>query len=138
MGNKELIQLLNQAIELEHQAYLQFTYQSLKLTGVGNLPLKEMLEEEGQAELGHARTLAERVVALGGEPSQKVPPVKIGGSATEMIKLNIAREQQAITLYRKIVRKLRHKEGHELVYYEVLKILGDELEDLEEYQALLG
>ena len=138
MANRELIQLLNQAIELELQAYLQFTYQSLKLTGLGNLALKEMLEEEGQAELGHARTLAERVFALGGEPSQKVPPVKIGNTATEMIKLNIAREEQAIALYRKIVRKLRHKEGTELVYYEVLKILGDELEDLEEYEALLG
>jgi bacterioferritin len=138
VNQRELIKLLNQAIELEHGAYMQFCYQSLMLTGVKNLPLKELLEEEAQAELGHAKTLAERVVALGGEPSQKISPVKIGKTAEEMIRLDLAREEQAIALYRKIVRELRHKEGHELVYYEVLKILGDELEDLEEFQALLG
>ncbi len=135
--DKQLIALLNQGIELELAACLQFHYQSLKLTGRANLALRELLEEESGNELEHARTLAQRVVALGGEPSQKVPAFRVGETPEEMIRLDLEREEAAITLYRKIVGQLRHKRGYELVYYEVLKILGDELEDLEEFLALL-
>ena len=137
MTNKELIGLLNQAIELEYQAFLQYYYQSLKLKGMETAALREMLKEEADAELGHAKALAERVAVLGGEPSMKVAPVKIGTSPKEMIKYNLDREGQAIALYRKIVKALHGTQGFELVYVLVLKILGDELKDVEEFEAFL-
>ncbi len=137
MTNKELIGLLNQAIELEYQAFLQYYYQSLKLKGMQTAALREMLKEEADAELGHAKALAERVAALGGEPSMKVAPVKIGNSPKEMIKYDLDREAKAIALYRKIVKALHATQGFELVYVLVLKILGDELEDVEEFEQFL-
>jgi bacterioferritin len=137
MDKKKVIEMLNQGIELEHAAYMQFSYQALSLTGVENLPLREMLEEEAGNELGHARKLAERVVALGGVPSQKIPPFKIGKTAKEMIRLNIEREKKAIDLYRKLLRLTHMQAGYELIYYLALQILGDEMEDLEEFEALL-
>ncbi len=136
--DRQLVALLNQGIELELAACLQFYYQSLRLTGRENMALRQMLEEESEAELEHARTLARRVVALGGEPSRTVPPFEVGQTAEEMIRLDLEREDRAVALYTKIVEQLRHKRGYELVYYEVLKILSDELEDREEFQALLG
>ena len=138
MTDQELIGMLNQGIELEYQAFLQYYYQSLQLRGLETASLKEMLEKEADAELGHAKRLAARVVALGGEPSMKVAPVKIGKTPGEMIRYNLEREAQAILLYRRIVQSLRHKEGYELVHYEVLQILGDELKDVEEFEAFLG
>ena len=138
MKEKALIALLNQGIELEYQAYMQYYYQSLQLKGMDVGHLRDMLAEEADAELGHAKTLAARVVALGGEPSQKVAPVKIGKTPKEMIRLNLEREEKAIALYRKIVESLRHKPGFELIYYEVLKILGDELKDIEEFEQFLA
>lgn len=137
MTNKELVGLLNQAIELEYQAFLQYYYQSLKLKGLETTALREMLAEEADAELGHAKALAERVVALGGDPSQKIAPVKIGKTPKEMIKFNLQREEKAIALYRKIIKALHHTQGHELVYHLVLTILGDELKDVEEFESFL-
>jgi bacterioferritin len=137
MTNKELIGLLNQGIELEYQAFLQYYYQSLKLKGLETATLREMLKEEADAELGHAKALAERVVALGGEPSMKVAPVKIGKTPKEMIKYNLDREAKAIALYRKIVKSLHGTQGNELVYHLILTILGDELKDVEEFEAFL-
>jgi bacterioferritin len=137
MKNKELIGLLNQAIEIEYQAFLQYYYQSLKLKGMETAPLREMLAVEADAELGHAKALAERVVALGGEPSMKVAPAKIGKSPKEMIRYNLEREAKAIALYRKIVKALHGTQGFELVYVLILKILGDELKDVEEFEAFL-
>src|SRR5512140_3204061 len=130
MTNKELIGLLNQAIELEYQAFLQYYYQSLKLKGMETAALREMLKEEADAELGHAKALAERVAVLGGEPSMKIAPVKIGNSPKEMIRYDLDREAKAIALYRKIVKALHGTQGYELVYVLVLKILGDELKDV--------
>jgi len=138
MKEKELIGLLNQAIELEYQAFLQYYYQSLKLKGIETAPLRAMLAVEADAELGHAKALAERVAALGGEPSMKIAPVKIGKNPKEMIKFNLQREAKAIALYRKIVKSLRGTQGYELVYRLVLQILGDELKDVEEFEAFLG
>jgi len=137
MKNRELIGLLNQAIELEYQAFIQYYYQSLELRGLENAALKAMLAEEADAELGHAKALAERVVALGGAPAMKIAPVKLGKTAKEMIRHNLDREAKAIALYRKIVKATRQVEGCELVYLLALKILGDELKDLEEFEAFL-
>jgi bacterioferritin len=137
MTNKELIGLLNQAIELEYQAFLQYYYQSLKLKGMGTVALREMLAAEADAELGHAKALAERVAALGGEPSMKIAPVKVGNTPKEMIKYNLEREAKAIALYRKIVKALHGTQGYELVYVLILRILGDELKDVEEFEAFL-
>jgi bacterioferritin len=136
--NKELIAMLNEAIELEYQAFIQYYYQSLQLKGMETEPLRKMLAAEAEAELGHAKALAERVVALGGEPSQKIAPVKIGKNAKEMIRNNLEREAKAIALYRRLVKALHHKEDNELVYLLVLRILGDELKDVEEFEAFLG
>ena len=138
MKNKELIGLLNQAIELEYQAFLQYYYQSLLLKGMGSASLRSMLAEEAEAELGHAKALAERVVALGGQPSMKIAPVKLWKTPREMIRHNLEREAKAIALYRRIVKATRQVEGHELVYALALEILGDELKDVEEFEAFLG
>ncbi len=137
MTNQELIDDLNEAIELEVQAFLQYHYQSLLLKGLSTGTLKAMLEKESAKEAEHAKKLAARVVALGGRPATQIRSFEIGAGPDEMVRLNIAREERAVALYRKIVGSLRHKEGFELVYYEVLTILGDELEDLEEFRALL-
>ena len=133
MKNKELIGLLNQAIELEYQAFLQYYYQSLLLKGMGSASLRSMLAEEAGA-----KALAERVVALGGQPSMKIAPVKLGKTPREMIRHNLEREAKAIALYRRIVKATRQVEGHELVYALALEILGDELKDVEEFEAFLG
>jgi bacterioferritin len=138
MDKKDLIKHLNQAIELEYQAFIQYYYQSLKLKGLSTAPLREMLAEEAGKELEHAKSLAARVAALGGEPSQKVAPVTIGETAEEMIRLNLDREAKAIALYRKIAGELRGSGKHELEYLLVLKLLGDELQDVEEFEAFLA
>ena len=137
MKNRDLIGLLNQAVELEYQAFIQYYYQSLELRGLENAALRAMLAEEADAELGHAKALAERVVALGGAPSMKIAPVKLGKTAKEMIRHNLDREAKAIALYRKIVKATRQVEGCELVHVLALKILGDELKDVEEFEAFL-
>lgn len=138
MKDKELIGMLNQAIELEYQAFIQYFHQSLQLKGLETSSLRELLEEEADAELGHAKVLSERVVALGGEPSAKFASVKLGKSPEEMLRNNLEREEKAIALYRKIIRSIQRAEGYELVYVTVLKILGDELDDVEEFERFLG
>jgi bacterioferritin len=51
----------------------------------------------------HAEAIAERVVQLGGEPTTVPGPVTIGHSAEEMLQSDLAQEDAAIELYRRII-----------------------------------
>lgn len=134
MDTQELIALLNKALELEYQAFMQYFYQSLKLKGVSNMAFKQFLAAEADIELGHAKLLATRIAVLGGEPSSQPAAPQVGDTPEEMISYNIAREKQAIELYQQIIKAA---EDEVQLYETVRGILQDELGDLDEFESLL-
>jgi bacterioferritin len=134
MDKEQVISLLNQAIELEYQAFIQYFYQSLFLQGYNTLALSQFLAAESDVELGHAKLLAEMVVSLNGIPSDSIEPVQIGKDPTEMIRNDIAREEGAIELYRKLLPQI---EENEYMHDTIYNILLAEVKDLDEFRLLL-
>jgi bacterioferritin len=134
MDKEHVISLLNQAIELEYQAFIQYFYQSLLLQGYNTLALSQFLAAESDVELGHAKLLAEMVVSLDGIPSDRIEPVEIGKEPTEMIRNDILREEGAIELYRKLLPLV---EENEYMYDTIYNILLAEVKDLDEFRLLL-
>ncbi len=134
MDKEQVISLLNQAIELEYQAFIQYFYQSLFLRGYNTLALSQFLATEADVELGHAKLLAEMVVNLDGVPSDRIEPVQIGKDPTEMMQNDILREEGAIELYRKLLPLV---EENEYMYDTIYNILLAEVKDLDEFRLLL-
>ncbi len=134
METEQVIALMNKAVALEYQAFIQYFYQSLKVRGYSTLALSQFLAAEADVELGHAKLLAEMVFNLGGDPTDIVEPVEVGQTPEEMIRNNIGREEQAISIYRELLPLLKE---HEYMYDTINKILLDEVKDLDEFQALL-
>ncbi|NOY53105.1 MAG: hypothetical protein GXP58_05725 [Deltaproteobacteria bacterium] len=134
METERVITLMNKAVALEYQAFIQYFYQSLKVRGYSTLALSQFLAAEADVELGHAKLLAEMVVNLGGDPAESVEPVEVGRTPDEMIRNNIVREEQAIGIYRELLPLLSE---HEYMYDTINKILLDEVKDLDEFRALL-
>jgi bacterioferritin (cytochrome b1) len=134
MDKAKVIELLNQAISLEYQAYIQYFYQSLKLRGVSTMALKQFLVQEADIELGHSKTLATQVAYLGGTPAFKISDPIIGDTPQEMIRNNIKREEFAIKLYRQIMSLV---EEDEQLYEIIRQILQDELGDVDEFKLLI-
>jgi bacterioferritin len=134
MNEDKVISLMNRAIELEYQAFIQYFYQSLKLKGYTTLAMSQFLAAEADIELGHAKLLADMVVNMGGEPSAKIEPVVLGDNPEEMIRNNIGREEKAIEIYRQLLPLLQ---DNEYMYDTINNILLAEVKDLDEFTALL-
>jgi bacterioferritin len=134
MNTDQVITLMNKAIEVEYQAFIQYFYQSLLLKGFNTLALSQFLAAEADVELGHAKLLAEMVVNLGGHPSDRIEPVQIGNTPREMIQNNINREEQAIEVYRKLLPLV---EENEYMSDTIYNILLSEVKDIDEFRVLL-
>jgi len=134
MDTDQVITLMNKAVALEYQAFIQYFYQSLKLRGYNTLAFSQFLAAEADVELGHAKLLAEMIVNLGGDPTESVEPVEVGETPEEMIRNNIEREEMAIEVYRELLPLLQE---NEYMYDTINNILLDEIKDLDEFRALL-
>jgi bacterioferritin len=141
------IDLLNEAVEREIQVSIQYLLQHGKMEKLIMKKLPEnvlldkttydavgkFLREIGIQEMKHAASIMERIYYLGGEATTKAKKPVVGGSLSEFAKLGVKAEEEALTLYRKIIDESRKKgdyETHEL--FE--KIYGEEEAHLFKFQ----
>jgi bacterioferritin len=65
--HEKSIELLNKAIGDELSAVHQYMYFHFRLDDLGYTPLSNLLKQTAIQEMGHAETIAERILFLGGE-----------------------------------------------------------------------
>src|ERR1700734_3535968 len=70
-----LLEGLNHDLAGEYQAILMYTHYAAKLTGPYRRELRALFQAEIADEQGHAQFLADKVAALGGEPTTEPRPV---------------------------------------------------------------
>ena len=133
---KELMDLLNKAIAREIQVAVQYMWQHVPWSGVKGFAVKDELKNIAIAEMKHAEAIAERLNYLGGIPTTKPDPIKVGTSLKEMIKQDQKDEESAIELYRKIIIVAR-KEEDEVTHRLFRQILADEEEHHDVFSTLL-
>src|SRR5660397_64112 len=99
----ELIELLNKAIAREIGVSVQYMWQHVMAMGMKSPEVKDIFEDIAIDEMKHAEKIAERVHYLGGIPTVKVTPIKVGGSLEEMVLNDLEAENEAIELYKEII-----------------------------------
>jgi bacterioferritin len=87
-------------------------------------------------EMRHAEKISERVVQLGGKPTAKPDPVKLGETVQEILEINRDVERGAIELYKHII-KVAEKEKDEETRKLFERILADEEEHYQTFTNLL-
>ncbi len=128
MASKELLDLLNQAIARELQVSIQYMWQHVLWKGVKGYAVKDVFRETAITEMKHAEKIAERLVYLGGTPTTNTNPIKVGENLREMLEQDVKDEEEAISLYKKIIEKA--KEEGDIV---TAKMFEDILEEEEEH-----
>jgi bacterioferritin len=108
VDRKVLIEGLNDDLAGEYQAILMYTHYSAKLTGPYRRELRALFQAEIADEQGHAQFLADKIAALGGEPTTQPRPVPPANQPRQMLEHALAAEGQAITGYN---QRLRQAEG---------------------------
>ncbi|MEO1584600.1 MAG: ferritin-like domain-containing protein [Planctomycetota bacterium] len=99
MDQAQLVEALNNDLSLEYTAMLQYLTYAAKVSGPSRLELKEYFESEVPDETGHAQYLANKIVALGGEPTTTVKPVPPANTPKEMLEAVLAAETDAHNRY---------------------------------------
>lgn len=145
--SREYVDLLNQAVSREIQVSIQYMLQHAKMEKLirkcnpENILLEKttyeavgkFLKEFAIQEMKHAAAAMERIYYLGGEATTMSDKPHIGESLSEFAKNGLKAEEEALTLYRKIIEtagKMGDWETREL--FE--KIYGEEEKHLFKFQ----
>jgi len=113
----EYINLLNKAVEREIGVSLQYVLQHAKMEKLVRRTIPEnilldkttydavgkFLREIAIQEMKHAASIMSRIYYLGGKATTKSSKVNIGDSISEFAKLGVKAEEEALTLYRRII-----------------------------------
>lgn len=99
MDKQTLIDGLNDDLAGELSAVIQYITYAAKATGPYRPQLAQFFLAEVVDEQGHAQYLANKIVALGGEPTTQPRPVPPAATNREMVEAVLAAERQAIRDY---------------------------------------
>jgi bacterioferritin len=102
---KTLIKHLNEDLAGELSAVIQYITYAAKATGPYRPQLSAFFLAEVVDEQGHAQFLANKIVALGGEPTTTPRPVPAAKTNREMLQAVLEAERQATKDYTKRARE---------------------------------
>lgn len=99
MEKQKLIENLNKDLADELSAIIQYITYAAKVTGPYRPQLTQFFLDEVPDEQMHAQFLANKIVALGGEPTTKANPVPAASSNHDMVEAVLEAERRAIKGY---------------------------------------
>jgi bacterioferritin len=96
---QQLIDALNEDLAWELSAIAQYIIYAAKVSGPQRPELARFLMSEVPDETAHAKFLAEKVVAMGGEPQTKAKPVPPARTNKQMLEAILEAESDAAVRY---------------------------------------
>jgi len=136
MVSERLLSLLNDAIAREIQVSIQYMWQHVRWKGVKAFAIQEELRKIAIVEMKHAEDIAERLTYLGGKPTTTPKPIFVGETLREMIERDAKDEEEAIKLYKEIIKTAREEED-EVTSRLFRRILEDEENHHDFFTSLL-
>jgi bacterioferritin len=136
MNKQTLIDHLNQDLAGELGAIIQYLTYAAKATGPYRLPLAQFFQTEIADEQLHAQYLANKIVALGGEPATAPRPVPAAHTNREMLEAVLAAERQATQDYAQRAREADEL-GEKGLMVQLEDMVRDESGHSEETERML-
>jgi bacterioferritin len=136
VDKEQLIKGLNEDLAGELSAITQYMTYSAKATGPFRPQLSQFFLAEVVDEQGHAQFLANKIVALGGEPTTEARPVPKARTNREMLEAVLTAERQAIKDYSQ--RAIEAEEfGDKGLVVQLEDMVRDESSHAEETERIL-
>ena len=137
-GDKEVIAILNEQLTAELTAINQYWLHYKLQENKGWVKLAKHTRRESIEEMEHADTLAERIIFLDGLPNfQKLSPLRIGQTVTEMFECDMKVELEAVERLRRGIKLMRGKD--DITSANIFeKILANEEEHIDYLETQLS
>lgn len=126
---KQLLSELNKDLEWEYAAAIQYVQHAATINGAQFDSIQKELLVHAQQEMQHAVMLSEQIDFLGGVPTIDVEKRDISPDSLEMLRQDLAGEENAITRY-----KERIGQAEQLKEYGLRRVLEDILIQEEEHK----
>lgn len=97
------IERLNEALESQYRSALQYSVVAASLRGLEAQAVGARLTEFGDAELDGVRTLIEKIVSFGGEPTTKVAALRFHAGTRDALGDLVECEEEAIEALRESI-----------------------------------
>lgn len=136
MDKATLIEHLNEDLAGELGAMIQYITYAAKATGPYRPQLAEFFLAEVADEQSHAQYLANKIVALGGEPTTTPRPVPEATTNFEMLQAVREAEKRAVADYEKRAREA-DEFGDKGLAVQLEDMVRDETGHLEETERIL-
>lgn len=136
MDKKQLIANLNEDLAGELGAIAQYITYAAKVTGPFRPQLVGFFLAEIPDEQGHAQFLANKIVALGGEPTTKARPVPEAKNNHEMLERVLEAERRAVKDYTQRAREAEEI-GDKGLVVQLEDMVRDESGHAEETERIL-
>ena len=139
-GDKQVIEFLNEQLTAELTAINQYWLHYKLQENNGWVKLAKHTRRESIEEMGHADKLAERIIFLEGLPNfQRLSPLRIGQTVTEMFECDMKVELEAVDRLRRGIGYMR--ENNDVtsanLFEEILENEEEHIDYLETQLALV-
>lgn len=129
MKKETILKELNKDLEWEYAAAIQYVQHASAISGAEFDSIQKELLLHSQEEMQHAVSLSDQIDFLGGIPTVEVEKREISDKSLEMLKQDLAGEDNAISRYR-----TRIGQAEELKEYGLRRALEDILIQEEEHK----
>ncbi len=136
MDKKKLIENLNEDLRGEYGAIIQYITYAAQATGPYRPQLSEFFLAEVADEQMHANFLANKVVALGGQPTTEHRPVPEANTNKEMLEEVLKAERRAVKDYSQRAEEAEAF-GDKGLVVTLEDMVRDEMEHSEETERIL-
>lgn len=141
---KELVEMLNHALELEHAARIQYLAHAELLKGINAEKIIERLKEIASDEQKHEEMFRNLIGSyLGAEPVMSLAVTHKAKETKRILEVNLKGEKDAIDFYKQIYQKVTDNKKSlqyefETLEHEIRHVIIDEQEHVVELSLLLG
>lgn len=136
MDKQKMVALLNEDLAGELGAIIQYITYAAKVTGPYRPELSAFFLQEVADEQLHAQFLANKIVALGGEPTTVARDVPAAKDNREMVEAVLHAEQRAVADYTQRAEEAQEF-GDKGLVVRLEDIVNDETSHREETERLL-
>jgi bacterioferritin len=136
LDKQTLIDHLNEDLANELSAVIQYTTYAAKATGPYRPELAQFFLSEVADEQLHAQYLANKIVALGGNPTTRPTPVKPAATNRAMVEAVLEAERNAVAGYAKHAKEAKEY-GDIGLMVQLEDMIRDETTHAEETERIL-
>jgi len=137
VDRQAFLDALNSDLAHEYSAIIQYTQYSAKVRGPWRTELKTFFQAEIPDEQLHAQYLADKIAAMGGNPTTQPTPVRNADSAEDMLKAVRDAEGDAVRRYTERAQQAEAL-GEIAIKVQLENFIADEQNHMQEVNQILA